>query len=260
MDSIPVFTDAWGATYRLVEPGAFQFGNPSKQAHPTEQPPQEVHINEPFFFAERLVTQAHWSDVMGSNPAKFQAGWSAGLRPIESVNMHDITEFISVLNDRDGDTVRFGFLGQWRLPSETEWEYVARAGTATRWWFGDRDVELDEHAWHAGNAGGHTREVGLKKPNPWGFFDMNGLVNEWCADHWESNLNQPRNQTPHLLQGENRYVVRGGAWFTESESTRNGARSFASADKASDGLGLRLVWAPLTSAEVESQGASSTSG
>jgi formylglycine-generating enzyme required for sulfatase activity len=257
VSSTPVFSDGWGATYRLIEPALFHFGNASSQAHPTECPSHEVNINEPFFLGERLVTQAQWLDVMGTNPAKFQDGWSAGLRPIEQVTMHDIQEFLSVLNDRDSGTVRFGFVGEWRLPSEVEWEYVARAGTVTRWWFGDKDVELDEHAWHAGNSGGQTREVGLKKPNPWGFFDMNGLVSEWCADHWEPNLNQLRSQSPHRTADGRCFVVRGGSWFTESESTRNGARSFADENKSSDGLGFRLVWSPTMTQDVV-HGASSS--
>ena len=118
------------------------------------------------------------------------------------------------------------------------------AGTGGRWWFGDKDVELDEHGWHAGNSGGSTREVGLKKPNPWGLYDMNGLVNEWCSDHWAKTYEGGRTQHPHVREGSNHYVVRGGAWFTESDSTRNRSRSFAAEDKISDGLGFRLAWSP----------------
>jgi formylglycine-generating enzyme required for sulfatase activity len=180
---------------------------------------------------------------MGSNPSTFQEGWSAGLRPVESISMDEVELFLERLNEKEQGTERLGVVGHWRLPSESEWEYAAKAGTSGRWWFGDRDSELDEHGWHAGNSGGSTREVGLKKANPWGFHDMNGLINEWCADHWIPHFQIERTQQP-LNASLERYVVKGGSWFTESDSTRSAARSFADRSKKSDGLGLRMVWDP----------------
>ena len=245
-DTTPFFTDAWGAAYRLVSPGVFSFGNDSPNAPPNEQPAHQVDVTEPFFLGERPITQAQWSDVMGRNPSKFQEGWSAGLRPVESVSMDDVEQFLRLLNQRDSGSSYLGLHGRWRLPSEVEWEYAARSGTNGRWSFGDRDLDLDAHGWHAGNSGGHTREVGLKEANPWGFFDMNGLVNEWCSDHWERHLKQQRTQQPYTRADGDRFVVRGGSWFTESDSTRNSARASAARSKRSDGLGLRIVWEPLT--------------
>lgn len=241
----PSFTDVYGATYRLVEPGRFVLGDDRPSGHPSEIPACTVEITEPFFLAERPVTQAQWSDVMGGNPSKFQEGWSAGLRPVEQVSFDDIQSLLDRLNQRDLNQTYLGFVGRWRLPSEAEWEYVARAGSSGRWWFGDKDIELDEHGWHAGNSGGSTREVGLKKPNEWGFFDMNGLVNEWCGDHWLRTYEGGRTQQPYTDGDATKFVVRGGSWFTESDSTRSGSRSFAARGKRSDGLGLRLVWEPL---------------
>jgi len=241
----PSFTDVYGATYRLVEPGRFVLGDDRPSGHPSEIPACTVEITEPFFLAERPVTQAQWSDVMGGNPSKFQEGWSAGLRPVEQVSFDDIQSILDRLNQRDLNQTYLGFVVRWRLPSEAEWEYVARAGSSGRWWFGDKDIELDEHGWHAGNSGGSTREVGLKKPNEWGFFDMNGLVNEWCGDHWLRTYEGGRTQQPYTDGDATKFVVRGGSWFTESDSTRSGSRSFAARGKRSDGLGLRLVWEPL---------------
>lgn len=259
--SKPAFTDVYGATYRLIELGNFMFGDEKTTGHPSEQPACTVEISEPFFLAERPVTQAQWADVMGGNPSKFQEGWSAGLRPVEQVNYDDVAEFIARLNQRDESESHLGLVGRWRLPSETEWEYVASTGNPGRWWFGDKDVELDEYGWHAGNSGGSTREVGLKKPNAWGFFDMNGLVNEWCADHWCRTYEGGRHQRPFAMGDGTKFVVRGGSWFTESDSTRSGSRSFAHRDKKSDGLGVRLVWEPLEATEKPepNQAASSSS-
>ncbi len=256
----PTFTDVYGATYRLVAPGMFVLGDEKSSGHPTEQPSCEVEIADPFFLAERPVTQAQWADVMGHNPSKFQDGWSAGLRPVEQVDYDDAQIFIQRLNERDSATSFLGLIGRWRLPSESEWEYAARSGNRGRWWFGDKDAELDDYGWHAGNSGGSTREVGLKKPNAWGFFDMNGLVNEWCADHWSKSYAGGRSQRPNTDGDGTKFVVRGGSWFTESDSTRSGSRSFAKRYKRSDGLGIRLVWEPVEPlVEDESQSASSVS-
>ncbi len=243
-EQVPSFTDGWGATYRLIEPGTFVFGNAGGNAPKSETPSQPMVVSEPFFIGEHLVTQAQWADLMGFNPSKFQEGWSAGLRPVESVNLVDVLVFLEKLNERDEETSYLGLVGRWRLPSEVEWEYAAKAGTNSRWWFGDRDVDLEDHAWHAGNSGGSTREVGLKASNPWGLFDMNGLVNEWCADGWEHRLSIPRTQRPLPSNGTERFAVRGGSWFTESDATRNTARQPAHRTKQSDGLGFRLVWEP----------------
>lgn len=256
MTESPVFRDRWGGSYRLVEPGTFVLGDQHGSGGRDEYPPTEVQVEQPYFMGERPITQAQWLDVMGQNPSKFQEGWSAGLRPVECISMDDVEAFLTKLNDDDSQTVRFEMLGTWRLPSEVEWEYTAKAGTTNRWWFGDRDRELDDYGWHAGNSGGTTREVGSKKANPWGFFDMNGLVNEWCADAYESNYERPRHQRPLAIMNIDRYVVRGGAWFAESDSTRSSARSSASRSKRSDGLGLRLVWEPVSKAQQEDQSAS----
>ena len=160
----PSFEDSFGGTYLLVEPGSFNIGDEVGSGHPNEQPVAPVEISEPFFLGVRPVTQAHWSAVMNNNPSKFQEGWSAGLRPVETISFDDVHVFIKRLNNEQQEYI--GFKGHWRLPSESEWEYVSKAGTNTRWSFGNKDSELDAHGWHAGNSGATTREVGSKKANP----------------------------------------------------------------------------------------------
>ena len=213
---IPRFEDNFGSTYLLVTPGTFLMGNISKNSPKRELPSHRVNIEQPFFFGQMQVTQLHWQSGMGDNPAKFCDGWCAGLRPIENVS--------------------------W---DESEWEYAASAETSTRWSFGDRDSDLDEHGWHAGNSGASTREVGQKKANPWGFHDFHGNVSEWCLDDWcEDYMGASSDQNAKKNSMESRKVHRGGNWFTESDSTRCSARGFSEKNISKDGIGIRLVWQP----------------
>ena len=155
----PTFSNENGGTFVLIEPGDIA----------------NISIIEPFFIGSRPVTQVEWTAIMDNNPAKFQDGWSAGLRPIETVSWLDCQEFISRLNEQDVQE-KLGLTGSWRLPTSEEWEYACRAGSSTRWHHSDRDSDLDVVAWHAGNSGATTREVGQKKSNDWGLYDCHGNV------------------------------------------------------------------------------------
>ena len=207
----PVFSNDNGGTFVLIEPGKIL----------------DIEITEPFFIGARPVTQVEWVSIMGVNPSKFTSGWSSGLRPVESVSWLDCQEFILKLNQIDSGE-KLGLAGVWRMPTSDEWEYACRAGTTSRWFHSDRDSELDEVAWHAGNSGATTREVGQKKENQWGLFDCHGNVAEWTS----SEVGIKR-------------ITKGGSWLMESESTTSYAKGVSLVDKRSDGIGLRLVWSPL---------------
>jgi formylglycine-generating enzyme required for sulfatase activity len=180
---------------------------------------------------------------MGSNPSKFQEGWSAGLRPVESITYEEVTQFLEILNSEPSSYL--GLNGTWRLPTEAEWEYAAKAGTITRWSFGNKDSELDAHGWHAGNSGATTREVGSKKANQWGFFDMHGLIHEMTSDQWNKDHSEHhRGQTQRTGPNPEYRVAKGGSWFTESDSSRSSSRRKFDIHKGRDGIGIRLVWEP----------------
>ena len=207
----PTFSNENGGTFVLIEPGDIA----------------NITIIEPFFIGSRPVTQVEWTVIMDHNPAKFKDGWSAGLRPIETVSWLECQEFISRLNEQDVQE-KLGLTGFWRLPTSEEWEYACRAGTTTRWYHSDRDSDLDAVAWHAGNSGATTREVGQKKSNDWGLYDCHGNVAEWTSSEYELKR-----------------ITKGGSWLMESESTTSAASGKYAVDKRSDAIGFRLVWAPL---------------
>ena len=135
----------------------------------------------------------------GFKPVQISGGVERWFAAVEQISLDDVEAFLHRLNERHAGERRLGLVGEWRLPSEVEWEYAARAGTQGRWSFGEKDIELDEH-------GGMpvTQVVPLEKwveeSKPLGFYDMNGLVNEWCSDHWARNYEGGRTQKPHLWE------------------------------------------------------------
>jgi formylglycine-generating enzyme required for sulfatase activity len=128
------------------------------------------------------VTQAQWEAVMKNNPSNFKGA----NRPVESVSWDDAQEFLKQLNAAGVETHGRASL-QFRLPSEAEWEYAARAGTTTRWFFGDDASKLGEYAWFKDNAEGKSHPVGQKKPNPWGLYDMYGNIAEFVRDEHQED-------------------------------------------------------------------------
>ena len=156
-----------GMEFVWVPPGEFRMGSTSSEADANEQPVTQVRISRGFWLGKYEVTQEEWQAVMGSNPSRF-AG--CGNCPVERVSWDDAQQFIQGLNAREGPAV-------YRLPTEAEWEYAARAGTT-----GDRYGNLDAIAWYGQNSGGRTHPVGGKPPNAWGLHDMLGSVWEWVHD------------------------------------------------------------------------------
>ena len=170
-----------GATMEMVwiESGTFTMGSPSSETDrdSDEGPQHEVTISQGFYLGQYEITQAQWESVMGRNPSTF----IGPNRPVETLSWNEVQAFIHRLNETAGDSL-------YRLPTEAEWEYAARAGTTTRWSYGDEERQLGDYAWYFSNdKPDGTKEVGTKLPNPWGLYDMHGNVFEWCQDWYGEN-------------------------------------------------------------------------
>jgi len=180
-----------------------------------------VVLTRGFFLAETECTQGQWEAVMGGNPSNFK-----GVdRPVEQVSWSEAVEYCRELTTKQRAERILPEGWEWRLPTEAEWEYAARAGTT-----GARHGELNAIAWYDGNSGNQTRPVKQKAPNAWGLHDMIGNVWEWCSDWYGDYPTRSVTDPTGPSSGSNR-VGRGGSW-------RAGARNARSADRDND-LGFR---------------------
>jgi formylglycine-generating enzyme required for sulfatase activity len=238
-------TLADGTAFTFVElpAGRFVMGSPDDEAGRArdEGPPREVTVSRAYWLGKYEVTQAQWRAVMGENPATFQDYPTSTVHPVEGISWFDAQECVARLNTRG--------VGRFRLPTEAEWEYAARAGTATRFpWGDDPDYrELPQHAWFYSQAEGRSHPVGGKHPNPWGLHDIFGGVWEWCEDWYGPYPPGPVVDPRGPAEGTAR-CIRGGSWFNEPEALRSANRHRHPPDSRQTNLGLRLVWEPLPDA------------
>jgi formylglycine-generating enzyme required for sulfatase activity len=169
---------------------------------------------------------------MDSNPSKFKGMY----RPVEKITWNDTQTFIEKLNDREkGDF--------YRLPTEAEWEYAARAGTSTVYSFGDDSKIIRDYAWFGNEGyGGDTHEVGQKKANAWGLVDMHGNVWEWVQDWYDPNGYKNSLATnPKGAETGQYKVYRGGSWVAKSTLLRSATRYSGLPTTRSGDIGFRLV-------------------
>jgi sulfatase modifying factor 1 len=153
-------------------------GSKEEAAYENEQPIHEVELSN-FHIGKYPITQALWKAVMGddNNPSYFKGD----NRPVESVSWNDAQAFIQKLNEMNESG------GQYRLPTEAEWEYAARGGQLSRGYKYAGSDQLEEVGWYGENSHDETKPVGLKDPNELGLFDMSGNVYEWSRDLYSSN-------------------------------------------------------------------------
>jgi eukaryotic-like serine/threonine-protein kinase len=221
----------------LIPAGTFLMGRYADEQHSSdvEDPQHPVTLSQDFYMGKYEVTKRQWQAVMGTTP------WS-GLRrdhvlkdldsPAVYVSWDDAQSFITALNTHSTNTSQGA--ATFRLPSEAEWEYACRAGTTTRFYWGDDPsyTQINDYAWWDGNAmsegEAHAHVVGLKLPNTFGLYDMSGNVCEWCEDDYhDSYTGAPTNGSAWVdsPRGSNR-LLRGGSWNVLGPSCRSAHRSY----------------------------------
>jgi formylglycine-generating enzyme required for sulfatase activity len=217
-----------GVKLNWVAPGHFQMGSPVVEAGRSndEGPQTEVTISRGFWLGIFTVTQEEWKAVAENvSSLKAEPSFFRGKRlPVEQVTWEDCQKWFAELNALEESGNRLPRSFQYRLPTEAEWEFVCRAGTSTRFYFGDGDSQLADYAWYSGNSGRQTHPVGEKKPNAWGFYDMHGNVWEWCEDWYGGPLPGGSVADPiGPVLGANR-VFRGGSWGVPPSRCRSAYR------------------------------------
>lgn len=233
-----VFSNKLGMEFVLIQPGTFTMGiidNPGSAPH-------QVTINKSFYMQKGEVTQGHWKKIMGKNPSFYK---SCGKDcPVEQVSWHEVQQFIEKLN-------RLENAGNYRLPTEAEWEYACRAGTITPFSFGE--CLTSKEANFNGNHPYLNCEMGayLEKPisvrafvpNPWGLIGMHGNVWEWCRDWLGEFAPDPVTDPEGPVSGTLK-VIRGGGWNSYAKACRSGNRSGVKPTDRYANLGFRLVYEP----------------
>ena len=223
------WTNSLGMEFMWIPAGRFLMGSPEDEGDRDDDELQhEVRIREGFWMKKYEVTQGEWEAMMGVNPSRFSN--CSPQCPVDSVSWFDIGEFIQRLNGREpGKGYRY------RLPTEAEWEYAARAGT-TKSRYGD----LDEIAWYFGNSGRTTHPVGSKVANAWGLHDMLGNVLEWTADWYDGYPSGSVTDPQGPSTGSYR-VYRGGSWRHYARNVRSATRLSYSPGNRYYIIGFRLV-------------------
>jgi len=210
----------------FIPPGTFRLGSPTNELNRSadEGPQTTVTITHGFWMGKYEVTQREYLAVVGSNPSQFTGDLS---RPVETVSFFDATNYcvLRTLQDLAAGKIPPGT--HYRLPTEAEWEHAARAGTSTRFSFGDDPNEtlLANNGWYINNGGNMTHPVGLKAPNPWGLYDMAGNVYEWCSDWYGPYpggfATDPQGPASNPIGFK---VTRGGAWDEPESGCRSARR------------------------------------
>jgi formylglycine-generating enzyme required for sulfatase activity len=215
-----------GAEMLLLPGGTFTMGD--AKGAPDEKP-HRVSVGA-FYIDKYEVTQEHFRKIVGSDYSRWknakapvnQVTWAAA---VKYCNARSLKEGLTPCYDTKTWKCNFSANG-YRLPTEAEWEYAARAGTTASYSFGNSAPGLRNFAWMKDNSGGRPREVGKKLPNPWGLYDTYGNVGEWCNDFYAVDYYQksPAKNPRGPAAGDKR-VVRGGSWNSRASDCRSAYRT-----------------------------------
>jgi formylglycine-generating enzyme required for sulfatase activity len=230
------FTECQHCPEMVVVPaGRFDMGSPVGKGQNEEEHPQHpVSIAAPFAASRYEVTFEQWDDCAATGGCRqLNALWGRGNQPVVNVSWYEAKRYVGWLSRVTGK--------EYRLLSEAEWEYAARAGTTTRYSFGDDEAALSGHAWYGGNSERRAHPVGRKTPNGFGLFDMHGNVWEWVEDNWHPNyLAAPADGSVWRSDRPLR-VLRGGSWISRPGDLRSAFRYYGQPDYRDDWIGFRVA-------------------
>jgi len=237
-----IVTNSIDMDFVKIPAGSFLMGcsTGDTECEDNEKPQHKVRITESFYMGKYEVTQGQWKKVMGNNPSYFQnCGENC---PVEQVSWNDVQDFIKKLCELEKMNPC-----KYRLPTEAEWEYSARAGGKTKYYWGDNIN--DAYLWYYGNSGYATHLVGKKKPNAWGLYDMIGNVWEWVGDWYDDSYykNSPSADQKGAISDEYRVsrVIRGGPRrYRDAWGSRLSMRGYDYFDNRGNYCGFRLVLLP----------------
>ena len=241
-----------GMTFVYIFPGSFIMGSPEDELRrESDETQHRVILTKGFYLQTTEVTQGQWNALMGKNPSYYNnCGEDC---PVEQVSWNDVQQFIEILNFQDKTDTEY------RLPSESEWEYAARAGSTTALFNGELteancgfDANLDEIGWYCGNSNNTTHPIAQKAPNPWGIFDMHGNVWEFCQD-WYGSYPDGTVLDPVGPNTGSKRVNRGGCFAVDSWSNagyyRSASRNQVATTSIYRNVGFRLAFWPVEQAK-----------
>jgi formylglycine-generating enzyme required for sulfatase activity len=234
-------TNSIGMSFRRIASGTFMMGTSGSGPSPfLSETQHSTTITRDFCIGTCQVTQSQYSRVMKDNPSCFHGDgtrFDSSNHPIENVSWfqaYAFCHFLSALPEEKKSGCVY------RLPTEAEWEYACRAGSNTKYSFGDDVAMLDQAGWSGRNSAGRTAQVGQKTPNAWGVYDMHGNVLEWCRDWYAPYSSQACVDPIGPPTGYGR-VFRGGSWDLAAQWCGSAFRSMNHPAYRMNNLGFRVV-------------------
>ncbi|MFW6414655.1 MAG: formylglycine-generating enzyme family protein [Verrucomicrobiota bacterium] len=228
-ENLPIeVVNSIGIRFRLIPSGTFNMGSPEDEDNRWEGEKQHRRtIEQPFYISQFEVTQEQWKEIMDDNPSRFKGE----KLPVEEVTWNDCQRFLQELSRREQVPE-----GTYRLPTEAEWEYACRAGTESAYYFGSDPERLKDYAVYKGSSFSSPQEVGTKKPNAYGLYNMHGNVWEWCKSKF-----RPYPETKKYKSLPDWRVIRGGNWYVDAGSCRSANRARLGPSSHGNMLGFRVV-------------------
>ncbi|WP_309381561.1 SUMF1/EgtB/PvdO family nonheme iron enzyme [Cerasicoccus frondis] len=238
-----------------VNPGSFTMGSPLSEPSrlPEEGPSTSVTLSQGYWIGAHEITQQQYAELIGFNPSRLQGKQ----RPVEYINWKEAMTYCRKLNEREAASGRIPAGYEYRLPTEAEWEYAARAGSRGPFHWGDTATNKNANFqgsyprdFNSGEVNVEdqygAKDVGSYEPNAWGLYDVHGNVREWCFDHYNSRLPGDSVTDWVRVEDSSRRPVRGGSWEDFAIRSRAASRSEGVSEQSRNAsTGFRIVLAPI---------------